>query len=66
MDFTNHKEILEKLKKTLTPERYEHSIGVAEEAVELAEMYGADIEKASIAGLLHDCAKCLPKEKLLY
>ncbi len=65
MDFTKHKDILEKLKMTLTPERYEHSIGVAEEAVRLAEIYGADIEKACIAGLLHDCAKCLPKEKLL-
>ncbi len=65
MDFTKHKEILEKLKMTLTPERYEHSIGVAEEAVRLAETFGADVEKACLAGLLHDCAKCFPKEKLL-
>ncbi len=65
MDFTNHRDILDKLKQTLTPERYEHSIGVAEEAVELAEIYGADINKACVAGLLHDCAKSIPKEKLL-
>ncbi len=65
MDFTRDKNIIDKLKQSLTPERFEHSIGVAEEAVFLAEKYGADIEKARIAGLLHDCAKCLPKEKLL-
>lgn len=49
----------EELKKLLTPERYAHSIGVMETAVELAEIYGADTEKARIAGLLHDCAKNL-------
>ena len=49
----------EQLKTLLTPERYAHSIGVMETAAELAEIYGADIEKARIAGLLHDCAKNL-------
>lgn len=47
----------EKLKKVLDEKRYKHSIGVAEEAKRLAELYGADSEKAYIAGLLHDCAK---------
>ena len=28
--------------------------------------YNVDIEKAYIAGLLHDCAKCLPDDELLY
>ena len=49
----------EQLKTLLTPERYAHSIGVMESSVELAKIYGADIEKAKIAGLLHDCAKNL-------
>ncbi len=65
MDFTNYNNILEKLHETLTPQRYEHSLGVAEEAVVLAERFGIDKNKACIAGLLHDCAKCLPNEKLL-
>ena len=47
------------LKTLLTPERFAHSIGVMETAVELAEIYGADVKKAEIAGLLHDCAKNL-------
>ena len=65
MDFTNYNNILEKLRETLTPQRYEHSLGVAEEAVVLAKRFGIDKNKACIAGLLHDCAKCLPNEKLL-
>lgn len=50
------------LKENLTPDRYAHSIGTAGCAVELARMYGLDEEKAYIAGLLHDCAKCMDFE----
>jgi len=46
-----------RLKKTLNENRYLHSIGVMEEAVKLALHYNADVKKAEIAGLLHDCAK---------
>ena len=54
--------ILQNLKQDLNEERYEHSIGVAEKAKELAEKFGCDPEKAYIAGLLHDCAKCMDFE----
>lgn len=47
----------DKLKKTLSEKRYKHSLGVCDEAVKLAKRYGADTDKAYIAGLLHDCAK---------
>lgn len=47
----------EKLKKMLNEKRFVHSVGVSETAVEMAKFYGADTEKARIAGLLHDCAK---------
>ena len=47
----------EKLKKMLDSRRFEHSMGVANEAVKLAGIYGVNEEKAYIAGLLHDCAK---------
>lgn len=49
----------EQLKTLLTPERYAHSLGVMETAAELAKIHGADVEKAKIAGLLHDNAKNL-------
>ena len=40
----------DKLKSTLSEKRYKHSLGVCDEAVKLAEKYGADTEKAYIAG----------------
>lgn len=57
-------EIKEKLKSCLSEERYWHSIGTMEMAVELAKRFNCDEEKAQIAGLLHDCAKCLSEDEL--
>ncbi len=67
MNYTNKSidEIKIWLQNNLNPERYDHSLGVAESALDLAQKYGYDIEKAYIAGLLHDCAKCFSNEKLL-
>lgn len=45
------------LQSRLKQRRFEHSIGVANTAVELAEKFSVDTEKAYIAGLLHDCAR---------
>lgn len=59
------KELLEWLKKNLNEERYEHSLGTADCAKDLAQKYNLNFEKAYIAGLLHDCAKCFSTEKLL-
>ena len=58
-------EYKEVLKSMLTEERYKHSLLVAEKARELAKKYDADIEKAYVAGLLHDICKDLSHEKLL-
>lgn len=57
-------EILKWLKENLNEERYEHSLGVKDAAVELARRYNFNPKKAAIAGLLHDCAKCLKNEDL--
>lgn len=51
-----------KLKRRLDPDRYEHTLGVAYTAATLAMRYGYDIDKSYIAGLLHDCAKCIPDD----
>ncbi len=45
--------------------RYIHSVNVAKAAVKLAEIYGADVEKAEIAGILHDSCKEIPKDEML-
>lgn len=41
----------------LSEERYEHTLSVADVAVELADLYHVDPEKARLAALLHDNAK---------
>ena len=39
--------------------RIPHVLGTEQEAIRLAERYGADVEKARAAALLHDCTKKL-------
>ena len=51
------------LKLTLDKDRYEHTLGVAYTAMCLAMRYEVSLEKAEMAGLLHDCAKCMSDEK---
>lgn len=53
----NEKEMLDYLKMNLKVSRLKHSLSVSETAVSLAAIYGQNIEKARIAGLVHDCAK---------
>lgn len=67
MNYTkiSEKEIMVWLKENLNEERYSHSLGTADTAKNLALKYGLDAEKAYTAGLLHDAAKCFPKEKSL-
>ena len=55
--------IKKKVKRRLDKERYEHTLGVMYMAGALAMRYQADLEAALMAGLLHDCAKCLSTEK---
>ena len=49
--------VIDYLKSNLSEKRFEHTMGVAKTAVELAKIYSADAEKAYLAGLLHDCYK---------
>ncbi|MCX5749953.1 MAG: bis(5'-nucleosyl)-tetraphosphatase (symmetrical) YqeK [Candidatus Saganbacteria bacterium] len=59
------KSLKEKLRCLLDAERFDHSLSVSKTAVRLARIHGADIKKATIAGLLHDCAKSLSPGELL-
>lgn len=54
-----------KLHSELTPKRFIHTQGVAQEAVKLAKHYDVDVNKALFAGLLHDCAKDYTKKEKL-
>ncbi len=56
-------EIRKKLKKELDKGRYEHTKGVMYTAGCLAMAHGYSVEDAMLAGLLHDCAKCIPNDE---
>jgi len=58
-----YKDIQKELKKQLKPSRYGHTLGVVETALDLAEIYGCDANKARYAALLHDCAKYMSAEE---
>lgn len=61
-DIRKIRKSMEKLQDT---KRYEHTLGVAYTATALAMRYGASLKNAEMAGLLHDCAKCMSDEKRL-
>ncbi|MCK3936747.1 HD domain-containing protein [Streptococcus suis] len=49
--------LLEKIRVAMKPARFQHVLGVEEVALALADQYGCDPKKASLAALLHDYAK---------
>ncbi len=57
-------EIKDILKKRLKESRYLHCLGVAETSEKLARIYGANPQKAYLAGLVHDCAKGYTDDEL--
>lgn len=54
-----------KLKKELDRQRFEHTLGVEQTARQMARVFGENEEKAALAGLLHDCAKCMPLSQMI-
>lgn len=58
------KAIRKRLKEALPAKRYQHTLGVEETARVLAARYGYPLEKATLAGLLHDCAKGMNLEEM--
>lgn len=59
------RKLRKKIEKVQDAKRFEHTLGVEYTAAALAMCYGASVEDARLAGLLHDCAKCLTDEKRL-
>lgn len=58
-------QITDKVKIMVDRKRFLHSEGVRDTAEKLARHYGVSTEKARIAGILHDCAKCIPNDEAL-
>ncbi|MEG1844098.1 MAG: nicotinate-nucleotide adenylyltransferase [Clostridia bacterium] len=57
--------MLEELRRTMTPARYKHTLGVEEMAIALAKKNGLDVRKAQLAALLHDGAKHMPMDEMV-
>ncbi len=53
------------IRERLSDYRFKHSVNVSREAVRLAVKYGGDVEKAELAGLLHDVMKDAGKKEQL-
>lgn len=61
----NTDDIISTMKLKLSKKRFTHSVNVADAAVRLAQRYGADEEKAYVAGLIHDICKEIPYQEQL-
>ncbi|MEG2775094.1 MAG: bis(5'-nucleosyl)-tetraphosphatase (symmetrical) YqeK, partial [Acetivibrio sp.] len=62
LTFTEIKDILE---NEMPKQRFNHTMGVSHTAACLSMKYKEDMERARIAGLLHDCAKSLTEDEIL-
>ena len=60
----NKIELIRTLEQELNYKRFVHTLAVAGTASSLAMCYGMSVEKAELAGLLHDCAKCIDVRKM--
>ena len=58
-------EMIRTLQSRLKKNRFAHSIGVANTAVKLAKRFNVDVDKAFIAGLLHDCAREFEDDQMI-
>ena len=65
MNQSRIEKIRKKLKLRQDGARFEHTVGVMYTSASLAMCWGEDLEKALLAGLLHDCAKHYSGEKKL-
>lgn len=59
-----HPPYQQRIKADMNQKRYEHTLGVRKLAVALAYHHGTNMQKAAVAALLHDCAKCMKLSQL--
>lgn len=63
-DKIDEADIEEKLKSILSGDDYKHALRTRAKAEKLARIYGVDVGKARLAGLLHDYGRHLAEEEL--
>lgn len=52
------------VRQAVSPDRFAHSKGVRETGTRLARIHGLPMQKAGVAGILHDNAKCMELSRL--
>jgi predicted HD superfamily hydrolase involved in NAD metabolism len=60
-----YREILDFLKQSLPPKRLQHVLGMANLSQRLATHHGLDPQRATLAALLHDIARCWAPQDLV-
>lgn len=65
-NYTNltREQLVSRIREMMSQDRFEHVLRVEATAIDLAQKYDADIERVSIAALLHDIAKDQPDEEM--
>lgn len=61
----SRQELVDDLSRRLSKNRFQHVLRVEETALELADHYGINKEKVSIAALMHDYAKEMDQDQML-
>jgi predicted HD superfamily hydrolase involved in NAD metabolism len=57
-------QMLEKVKAEMPERRWQHTLGVMETSIILAERFGEDPVRAELAAILHDVAKYWPTQRM--
>ncbi|GGN97083.1 bis(5'-nucleosyl)-tetraphosphatase (symmetrical) YqeK [Saccharibacillus kuerlensis] len=56
-------QLIEDVSSQMPARRWQHTLGVMQSAIELAERYGADPVRAELAAIVHDVAKYWPVQR---
>lgn len=56
--------IAKQVEQHMSAKRFRHTLGVVKASEELAKLYGADVERARLAALLHDYGKEVPLQDM--
>ncbi|MEG2005950.1 MAG: bis(5'-nucleosyl)-tetraphosphatase (symmetrical) YqeK [Raoultibacter sp.] len=62
-DDENYHRMQQELRARVGGSRYKHSVGVADTAAHLADVYGYDVRQARMAGLVHDWNKAYTRQE---
>lgn len=56
-------QLIEAVSSQMPARRWQHTLGVMQSAIELAQRYGADPQRAELAAIVHDVAKYWPVQR---